>query len=63
MDTPELTLPHPRLSQRRFVLAPLAAIAPRMKVPPENSSVAELLSRLDDSQPVETVAWSIEPLS
>ncbi len=28
LDTPELTVPHPRWSERRFVLAPLAQLAP-----------------------------------
>ncbi|MEO7115958.1 MAG: 2-amino-4-hydroxy-6-hydroxymethyldihydropteridine diphosphokinase, partial [Caldimonas sp.] len=33
MATPELTLPHPRLAARAFVLAPLAEIAPGLVVP------------------------------
>jgi 2-amino-4-hydroxy-6-hydroxymethyldihydropteridine diphosphokinase len=33
MDTPELTLPHPRLHQRAFVLRPLAQIAPALVLP------------------------------
>lgn len=30
LDTPELTVPHPRMSERRFVLAPLAELAPEL---------------------------------
>lgn len=30
METPELTIPHPRMWQRRFVMDPLAEIAPRI---------------------------------
>lgn len=30
MDTPELTIPHPRMRQRRFVMEPLAEIAPQI---------------------------------
>ena len=32
LNTPELTLPHPRLFERAFVLAPLAEIAPERRV-------------------------------
>ena len=32
-DTPYLTLPHPRMHQRAFVLAPLAEIAPQLIIP------------------------------
>lgn len=56
-DTPELTLPHPRLRERRFVLEPLAEIAPEMRVPPEGVTVRELLGRLGE-QGVERVGWS-----
>lgn len=40
---PELTLPHPRLRGRRFVLEPLAALAPGLPVPPDGKTVRELL--------------------
>jgi 7,8-dihydro-6-hydroxymethylpterin-pyrophosphokinase len=45
-DAPELTLPHPRLRERRFVLEPLAEIAPDLAVPPDGMSVRELLAAL-----------------
>lgn len=44
IDSERLTLPHPRLSERRFVLAPLAEIAPSLIV--GGRSVAALLADL-----------------
>jgi 2-amino-4-hydroxy-6-hydroxymethyldihydropteridine diphosphokinase len=55
---PELTLPHPRLRERRFVLAPLAEIAPELAVPPDGLRVRELLARLPPGQEVARVGWS-----
>jgi 2-amino-4-hydroxy-6-hydroxymethyldihydropteridine diphosphokinase len=46
--TEELTLPHPALVQRRFVLAPLAEIAPHLRHPQRNQTATELLALLPD---------------
>jgi len=40
LDTPVLTLPHPRMSQRAFVLVPLAEIAPGRVSPGDLAAVA-----------------------
>jgi 7,8-dihydro-6-hydroxymethylpterin-pyrophosphokinase len=58
---PELTLPHPRLAERRFVLAPLADIAPDLPVPPGGEPVADLLARLgpDDRGDLERIGWHL----
>jgi len=48
METPTLILPHPALRERRFVLEPLAEIAPEMSDPVTRMTVAELLARLND---------------
>jgi 2-amino-4-hydroxy-6-hydroxymethyldihydropteridine diphosphokinase len=45
-DTHELTLPHPAMAERRFVLEPLAEIAPAMVDPVSGRSMAEMLARL-----------------
>jgi len=44
--TPRLTLPHPRAHQRRFVLAPLAELAPALILPGQTHSVRQLLKNL-----------------
>jgi 2-amino-4-hydroxy-6-hydroxymethyldihydropteridine diphosphokinase len=44
---PDLTVPHPRFRERRFVLEPLAEIAPELADPVTGQTVAELLTRLD----------------
>lgn len=44
--SPRLTIPHPRLRERLFVLEPLAEIAPDWPVPPDLTSVADCLARL-----------------
>ncbi len=46
IDTPQLKVPHPAMKQRRFVLAPLAEIAPDVKVPGTKRTARELLEAL-----------------
>jgi 2-amino-4-hydroxy-6-hydroxymethyldihydropteridine diphosphokinase len=46
IDVPGLTVPHARLHERRFVLEPLAELAPELVVP-GRGRVDELLARLD----------------
>lgn len=51
MHHPDLILPHPRMTQRRFVLQPLADIRPDLVLPGESHSIAELLAGLDSPEP------------
>lgn len=53
LATEQLTLPHPRLAERRFALVPLADIAPAYQHPQLHQSVAELLAACPDKLPVE----------
>lgn len=48
VDAPGLVVPHPRLAERRFVLAPLAEVAPGLVHPVLGLTAAELLTRCPD---------------
>jgi 2-amino-4-hydroxy-6-hydroxymethyldihydropteridine diphosphokinase len=48
LSTAELTLPHPAMAQRRFVLEPLVEIAPAMVDPVSGRTVSAMLERLED---------------
>ncbi len=49
LDTPSLTIPHPRLRERAFVLLPLTDVAPEWKHPVLGKTVRELLAEIDAS--------------
>lgn len=48
VTTERLTIPHPEMPQRSFVLQPLADLAPQLRLP-RNVALSELLSRCDTS--------------
>ena len=64
LDTTELTLPHPRLHERAFVLVPLAEIAPEAVHPVSGKTIWDLLGALPDRDGVEVYApagWEPAP--
>ena len=55
MRTSELEIPHPRMAERKFVLAPLAEIAPSLRHPTLHLTAAELLAATSDRSQVRRV--------
>jgi len=58
---PSLTLPHPALRRRRFVLAPLTELEPDLRLPPDGAKVADVLHALGDDQPITRRPWRLRP--
>ncbi len=55
IDTPELQVPHPRMHLRRFVLVPLAEIAPELRHSSWSGTVTELLAKTPDGSEVRRI--------
>jgi len=52
IEDDRLTIPHPRMHERRFVLVPLLEIAPRLVDPRDGREYAQYLDRLDEGKKV-----------
>src|ERR1051325_565552 len=57
-NTPNLVLPHPRAHQRRFVLQPLAELAPDFILPGHTKTVAQLLAELPPDHALQKLSRS-----
>lgn len=55
METPELTIPHPRLEERAFVLIPLLEIAPDLRHPVSGENVKDLAARVGGLEGVKKI--------
>jgi len=53
MESEELTIPHPEMHRRDFVLLPLSMIAPELQVPGTGRTVSELYNRLLEKESTE----------
>jgi 2-amino-4-hydroxy-6-hydroxymethyldihydropteridine diphosphokinase len=56
IDSKDLTIPHPAMHQRRFVLEPLAEIAPETEHPVLHKTIRELLDALPPGQPLRRIS-------
>jgi 2-amino-4-hydroxy-6-hydroxymethyldihydropteridine diphosphokinase len=55
IETPRLQVPHPRLSERRFVLRPLADLAPELRHPVTHRTVRQML---ESAPPAVVRVWN-----
>lgn len=58
IEAPDLEVPHPRMTERRFVLVPLAEIAPEARHPITNKTIVELLAETADRSAVQL--WQVK---
>ena len=58
MDSSELSLPHPRLTERRFVLVPLCELEPDLKIPGFDATVASALKACRDDGKLRVVKYA-----
>ncbi len=57
--TEEMEIPHPRMDKRRFVLVPLAELAPGLRHPVLGATIAELIAAVQDNSAVRV--WQPQP--
>ena len=62
IETPLLTVPHPRMTERAFVMTPLAEIAPSLEHPVLRENAFTLAARLPERASIVRIGPSQEPL-
>ena len=55
METPDLTIPHPRLEERAFVLIPLLEVAPDLRHPVSGEHIKDLAARVGGREGVKKI--------
>lgn len=53
LETPALTIPHPRLRERAFVLVPLLELAPQLRHPVFSKTIAQMAAEVDGKEGVQ----------
>jgi 2-amino-4-hydroxy-6-hydroxymethyldihydropteridine diphosphokinase len=64
INSPDLTIPHPRIIERAFVLMPLTEIAPKLVHPVSRKKISDLLARAEGKNGVKRIGklnWKDEP--
>ena len=59
VDDPRLTIPHREMHRRRFVLEPLASLAPLSRHPKLNKTIKELLAKVSDDGAIQCLQSAI----
>ena len=52
LNEPDLIIPHPEMTRRRFVLVPMAELAPQLIIPGRSKTILDLLHGLEDERGV-----------
>ncbi|MGA9173869.1 MAG: 2-amino-4-hydroxy-6-hydroxymethyldihydropteridine diphosphokinase [Thermoactinomyces sp.] len=63
IDQDELTLPHPRMTERAFVLIPLLEVAGNIRIPGTKKTLEEWIGQLPPDQEIKRLTLNFDPLA